>query len=70
MLLLRLKRAVKVGKWGSGHLDSSGAWNVKQRLSPEAKPWDNGNAAGEKGQALMEIERLVGFSGTSWHVDS
>ena len=42
-----------------------GAWNLRQRLSPKAKAWDNGNAAGEKGQALMEIERLVGFSGTS-----
>ena len=65
MLLLRLKRAVKVGKWGSGHLDSSGAWNLRQRVSPKAKPWDNGNADREKGQALIGIDGLVCFSWTS-----
>ena len=41
------------------------AWNLRQRLSPKAKPWDNGNADREKGQALIGIDGLVCFSWTS-----
>jgi hypothetical protein len=49
-------RGAECAGTGSDHYS---ARNLRQRLSPKAKPWDNGNTDQGKRQALSRIEGLV-----------
>jgi hypothetical protein len=52
----RRERGAECAGTGSDHYS---ARNLRQRLSPKAKPWDNGNTDQGKRQALSRIEGLV-----------
>ena len=72
------KRIVKQVGCDSTDPDQYSAWNLRQRLSPKAKPWDSDNPDQGKRQAchwtvlmaLSRIEGLVGVTETGCHVDS
>jgi len=63
------KEPAEQGECASTDVERNSAWDLRQRLSPKAQPWDSGNTEQEKRQAMSGIEGLVSFAGTCCHVD-
>jgi hypothetical protein len=48
------KEPAEQGECASTDVDRNSAWNLRQRLSPKAQPWDSGNTDQENRQALSK----------------